>query len=466
MGKIFVKFDSTIEQEDIIVPLTNSSPEEAGENYINNEYEIQQTSIYGIQAPLIKINDTVVDFIDVIEFSMKSIDVLPTVNIIVKDRYSLITMFNTPGCDNTLQVQILPQFDDAYKKINLTFYISSIKINNDYVHLTGVYKLSKFISSNIKSFGETNTYKLFSDIATETGLGFASNVEEDEGDKRYIYCDNKTYMELLTKEIKYSCKDLNIMSYWIDFWNTLTYVDIYERYNSKDSDEDMLIWISENNLEINESQTVTPVQVPTVLTNHPTMKNGQLYVNNYSIVNKGGNQMYDGTDKVYSVYGCDNKEYVDHLIQDGDVKKDIFTRCEYIGEYYGSYNYLLNEKKYNDFIKKISTESVQVELNTPLLAIMRGNKVNLTIYKNDDSIINKQTQLEDNGIINAEVETNVSLESDKESKVDDGQYILDKSISDQYMVTACDIKFHNNQWKYIVTLNRPAANKPQILNEQ
>ena len=466
MGKIFVKFDSTIEQEDIVVQLTDSSEEEAGENYEKNKNEIQQTSIYGIQAPLIKINDTVIDFIDVIEFSMKSTDILPTVSMTVKDRYSLIAMFNTPGCDNILRVQILPQFDNAYKKINLTFYISSVKINNDYIHINGIYKLSKFVSSNIKSFGEINTYKLFSDIAAETGLGFASNIEEDEGDKRYIYCDNKSYLDLLSKEIKYSCKDLNIMNYWIDFWNTLTYVDIYERYNSKDNDEDILIWISENNNEINEGQKVTPVQVPAILTNNPIVKNSQLYVNNYSIVNKGGNQLYDGTDKVYSIYGYDNKEYVDHLIQDGDVKKDIFTKYEYLGEYYGEYNYLLNEKKYNDFLKKISTESVQIELSTPLLAIMRGNKVNLAIYKNDDSIINKQSQLEELGVISNNIETNISLEADEEPKIDDGQFILDKSISDQYMVTACDIKFYNNQWKYIITLNRPAANKPQILNEQ
>ena len=308
MGKIFVKFDSTIEQEDIVVQLTDSSEEEAGENYEKNKNEIQQTSIYGIQAPLIKINDTVIDFIDVIEFSMKSTDILPTVSMTVKDRYSLIAMFNTPGCDNILRVQILPQFDNAYKKINLTFYISSVKINNDYIHINGIYKLSKFVSSNIKSFGEINTYKLFSDIATETGLGFASNIEEDEGDKRYIYCDNKSYLDLLSKEIKYSCKDLNIMNYWIDFWNTLTYVDIYERYNSKDNDEDILIWISENNNEINEGQKVTPVQVPAILTNNPIVKNSQLYINNYSIVNKGGNQLYDGTDKVYSIYGYDNKK--------------------------------------------------------------------------------------------------------------------------------------------------------------
>ena len=48
MSKIEIKFDNNIKQDEIIVQLTNSSPTEAGNNYKNNQQEIQQTSIYGI----------------------------------------------------------------------------------------------------------------------------------------------------------------------------------------------------------------------------------------------------------------------------------------------------------------------------------------------------------------------------------------------------------------------------------
>ena len=73
MGQILLKFDNQLKQSEIVIPLTNSSVEEAGDNYVYNKQGIQQTSIYGILTPLIQINNIVVDFLDVESFSLKSI---------------------------------------------------------------------------------------------------------------------------------------------------------------------------------------------------------------------------------------------------------------------------------------------------------------------------------------------------------------------------------------------------------
>lgn len=469
MGKIVVKFDPTITHEDITVQLTNSSPGESGDDYTNNQMEVQQTAIYGIKAPLIKINNVVVDFIDVVEFSLKSVDVLPAVTMTIKDRYNLITSFDTPGCDNTLQIQILPPFDNAYKKINLNFYISQIRITNgSYINITGLYKLPALTSSNIKSFGEINTYNLFEQIANETGLGLSSNIEPTDQDKRYIYCDNKSYLELMNREIKFSGEDLQIMEYWIDFWDSLTYADIYERYNATDPDEDMMIWITSNPQEMGEGETHESENVVAALTNSPSLSNSELYISNYSIKNKGGAQYYLGTDNVYSIYSSNNMEYMDYLIQDGDVKKDIFSKYEYLGEYYGEFNYLLADKKRSDFIKKMGTETVEVELKTPLLALMRGNKVNLLIYHNNAAMEERADGLAETGAVdaNAVMQTQYEDENDVKSQpVDDGNYVMDKAVSGQYMISASNIKYSNNQWKYFITLSRPASNKTQLLNE-
>lgn len=467
MSRVLVKFDNKLKYEDIIVQLHNSSVEESGENYKNNQQEIQQTLIYGIQAPLIKINNVIIDFVDVIEFSLKSIDTLPSVSMTVKDRYNLTASFDIPGNDNAVHIQILPPFDNAYKKINLTFYISQIKINTQgYINLVGIYKLQKLTSSNIKSFGETNTYNLFSNIATETGLGFATNVDMNDSDKRYIYCDNKSYLDIMNREIKYSGADMQIMDYWVDYWNNLTLVDIYERYNTIEKDENMMVWISGEIKEIGEGQKITPIQSAGVLTNNPILSSSDLFVTNYNIINKAGNQFYRGTDKVYSIYGENNKEYLDYLIQDGDVKKDIFIKCEYLGEYYGDVNYLLMERKRYDFLQKINTESIEVELRMPLLAIKRGNKINLLIYKNDTMIENQKEGLIETNTINKNIQTHIPIEdSNIEEKSNDGQYVLDKNLSGQYLITGCNMKYYNNQWHYLVTLNRPSSNKSQILNE-
>ena len=345
MSTIQVKFDNKLKQSDIIIPLVHSSQAEAQENYEYNQAERQQTLVYGIQTPLIMINNIVVNFSDVISFDLSCSGVTPEVHIIVHDRYKLSTTIDSPGIDNELRVQILPKFENKYKKINLTFYITSMKNNKGVLHITGEYKIPKFISSNIKSFGQISTYKLFETIAQESDLGFATNTE-DSTQERYVYCPNKSYKELLRTEIAYSSSETQIYDYWIDWWNNLVLADIYERYNAIDKDEDMQIWVAGQNKEIDEGSEIQPIQTVATFHNHPGLQTTELHVSNYKITTSPGPQLYRGTDRVFSTYEFPKTEYLDYLIQDGDSKNDIFARFEYLGEVYDDHNYLLSSTQF------------------------------------------------------------------------------------------------------------------------
>lgn len=468
MSVIRVKFDNALPQSDIIIPLIHSSKNEAGDSYKPNQTERQQTMVYGIHAPLIMINQIVVNFLDVISFELLCENQLPEVHMIVLDRYKLTTLIDSPGIDNELRIQILPKFENKYKKINLTFYITQMKNNNGEIHLTGEYKISKFTSSNIKSFGEVSIYKLFESIAQETQLGFATNVEDDDL-KRYIYCDNKSYKDLLRNEITRSCNEMVIYEYWIDWWNNLILADIYERYNTTDKDEDLQIWVANQNKEITEGEEIEPMQVIAEFNNHPAVRNTELFITDFKILTSPGSQMFRGTDRVFSAYECEKSEYMDYLVQDGDTKKDVFVKYEYLGEAYGEHNYLLASKKYETFKQKIkSNETIEIILETPLLGIMRGNKVNFLWYVNDSNVSNINELLKNDGSMLNEQETNINLTADEniEEGNHDGNYELDKSISGQYLVTKCSMKFKNSKWQYHVTLSRPSSMKPQILKEE
>ena len=463
MSIIQVKFDHNIKQTDILIPLHNSSYNEVGESYTRNQSEIQQTSVYGIQSPLIMINNIVVDFSDVLMFELKSESVTPTVSMTVRDRYKLTQMFDSPSIDNELRVQILPKFDNKYKKINLTFYIVNIKYHGDLIMLKGEYKSPKFISTNIKSFGEINTYKLFEKIAIDTGLGFATNMAENDEDKRWVYCDNKSYNELLRHEVGRSNKEMQICDYWVDWWNNLVLADIYERYNSIDKDEDMQIWVSGENREMTEGIEIKPQQTIASLTNNPVMSTLETYIKEYNIINSPGIQSYKGTDKVFSIYEEGSGEYMDHLIQDGDAHKDIFEKYEYLGEVYGGYNYLLSGRIRDAFLQKIkSNENIEVTLGSPLLGVMRGNRVNIFIYYNDSSVDYMKEGLDD--VTDTEASSNLPLPKEERTNLD-GQFILDKTLSGQYLITACNMKFSDMRWKYTLTLSRPTSSKENIIKD-
>ena len=93
------------------------------------------------------INSTVIDFNAVSYFSLKSNGPVPTLVMSVEDRYGLISNIDKPKLDNEVRIQVLPRFDNAYKKINLTFYITNINITGKFIRLTCTYKLPKLISS-------------------------------------------------------------------------------------------------------------------------------------------------------------------------------------------------------------------------------------------------------------------------------------------------------------------------------
>lgn len=467
MAQIKLEFDNKLEKSEIIVPLISSSKKEAGENYLNSDKtDKAQTSVFGIQVPLIKINSTVIDFDAIHYFDLKSEGKLPELSMIVEDRYELINNIDKPSHKNEVRVQIIPQIENTYKKIDLTFYISSIKVNGSLIKITCSYKSPDLISSRFESFGQIDTYNIFKNAANSSKLGFATNITESN-DKRYIYCDNKSWIDLLDSEIQFSNTDNCILDWWVDFWDNINLADIKERYTSIDSDDDMLIWVrgQVNEIEIDIEPPV--IKTPAVIHNHPGNNMSELFVKDYNIENNTGIAYSHGTDKVFGVYEDSNDEYLDYLIQDGDVKEDIFTKYEYLGENYGDYNYLLAKHLRSGYLQKISTEKVKVTLQAPNLGLMRGHKVNFIRYVNSDAIEGKLKALEDNGVIDRNVESNIPL-NDYEITEDggNGMFRIDKTCSAQYLIYGVDIQYNNNAWNYILTLVKPASDKVNIMKEE
>lgn len=469
MGQVLVKFDNQLSQSDIIIPIMNSSHDEMGQYYTGNQPGIQQSLIHGIQAPLIQINDIVIDYSDVLYFELKSDNVLPTLMLRVLDRKKLITSISTPGVDNTIRVQILPKFDDKYKKINLTFSILRFELNQNMIIINAKYKAPQLTSSKLKSFGKLNTYALFEKIAMDTQLGFATNIEASDLDNRYVYCMNISYLKLLDREIKKSGYDMQILDYWIDWWNNIVLTDMYDRYNTIEPDENMKIWLAARSNAILEGEQIESYETVALFNNHPLNQNTELFVKDYKIISNTSQYENEGSDNVFGIYEINRREHTDHLIMDGDKHNDVVSKLEYTGELYGDYNYALQERKRRTFLKKINTnQNIEITLNTPILGVMRGDKINFTWFVNDTYSQIFKDNLAEAGVIidNANILTNAPIiEQDiPNDNIYAGQFIVDKSISGQYLVTKNVMIFENQTWYYKLTLARPTADVPKIIN--
>lgn len=474
MAQILVEFDPTIKQSEIIMPLASPSPdqEKAPDYPDRNMSGEQQISVYGVLSPLIAINNSVINFDDVLEMTLDGTGPVPEVSIIAVDTAHNIENIDNPGTDNELRLQIIPPFDNAYKKINLTFHLSSLKTINGIIHAQGSYRVPTLSSSYFKSFGKISTYELFRTIATETGLGFASNVS-DTDDQRFIYCDHKSYKRLLEKQIKMSGGDpVKIYDYWIDFWNNLNLVDVYERFNTIDPEEEMMVWVAAQPRESTAGVDIKPVQIAAVLTNHPGMATTELAIESKNFVVDGTANMWDGTDKVVSIYEMSKNEYLDHMIQNSSVKKDIFTHYQYEGEVYGDVNYMINKMYRESYLQIINNNTIEVVAKKPLLGLMRGKQVRLNWYIAGDQSIYKMKDMEDAGLIsqnlvnpNVDVDPQYTAEQQKHINPDvEDHYIIDKQSSGQYLIVGSKIKYTRGEWKNVLVLSRPES--PRLISSE
>ena len=465
MNKIEVKYDPILKQSELVARLDNTSVEEVGKDYEGNMTALQQTSIYGIQCPIIAVNNIMIAAEDILSFELDDSHHIPKVSMHIIDRKNLIQYLDTPKNDNELRVQILPPFENAYKKINLTFFISDFSMGRggDDLYVTGIYKLPKFTASQYKSLGEISIYSLFDKIAKDTELGFVTNVEEKE-DKRFVYCPYNSYQNIIEREIAQSGDETTIYDWWIDVWNYLNLINIYERYTEIDEEKEMKVWISGAVDEVTEGVTIKPQQVTAELTNMFGLEESQLFVNQYRINTDPGINAKEGTDKVYSVYSMNDKEYKDTYISDGNVKKDIFTNYEYKGEVYGDYDYITGGMLRTPFLQKIKNGSVEVDLNQPLLGIQRGNRVIFACYYNNDLFDYTTSGLIKAGGMNPNPKTETPVMDPNMPGSD--TFKLNKSISGQYMVLGNVYRFSEGKWTHTVILTRPAEQNPKILNDE
>lgn len=466
MAKIEVVFDPQIKNPEIEIPLTNPHSDESPDPKETNKMEMAQTRVHGILAPLIRINNINIDIIDIIEFSLKCVNAIPTLSLTVLDKYGFIGAFDYPGTDNEIYVQILPAFEGAYKKMDMCFYITQVKTKANYISLTCVYKLQKFTDTNIKALGQMNTYDLCEFIAKETKLGFAANISTNDVDKRYIYCDNKSYKDLLEREIKFSGSDQMIYDYWIDFWNYFNLIDIKERYTTTvgpDKEDEMRMYVSGQHYEYEISSKSDPVIAPKILTNHPSFMNKENYIKEYNTITKSSKQISKGVDRIYSIYNEDMLEYSDNVVSDGDVEKDIFRKMEYVGENYGEYNYMFMNKCRDAFFQKMNNESLEIITPQPTFGICRGQKVLFHWYQdNRNNIYNKMDHLKNENVIDPNPKTQIELANDS-LKSTEGELRLDKYISGEYLVTKIVLEFRDGKWFNKLTLNRPDSEKTKLL---
>ena len=146
MAQITVKYDPVIEIEEIEEPMYATSKDECEED---RPAEVQQTKMTGILSPLIKVNNILILWDKVSRFELSSTKFLPELSFTFRDDLGFTKSLDQPGNDNLVLVQILPPFDNAYKKISI--YRRRFELRLVYFRLDGSSLLYLCSSNNFYS---------------------------------------------------------------------------------------------------------------------------------------------------------------------------------------------------------------------------------------------------------------------------------------------------------------------------
>lgn len=453
MAQITVKYDPTLKIEEIEEPMYATSENECE---TNRPAEVQQTKITGILSPLIKVNNILILWDKVTRFELSSTKFLPELFFTFKDDLGFTKSLDQPGNDNLVLVQILPPFENAYKKINLRFFIDDIRIVGDRVSISAKYNVPKLYQDQLRALGKLTTYDYLDTIAKDCELGLASNIDGTE-DERYIYLRNSNYLRSIAHEINYSGSSDCILDTWIDFHNYIVLCDMLERYNAIESE--IKVWTAPTVIPDTENtgKEIEAKEEDAILSNAIGVRNTQLYITDYTVNNKSGKNIKLGTDKVIQAYYINKCEPSSILIQDGDVKRDTFVKTLYKGEVFGDYDYFSNELCRTAFLQKIKSNTIEVALGTPLLGLERGGKVNIQWYESNEiaSVIKNENDIQTN------------TPDDPEEPNDPTNFTLNKQVSGQYFIIGTTIRFMgwNEGWKYILTLTRPTDQVNKYLSQ-
>ena len=435
---IIVRHDHKLSFPDIEMPIYSEDADNAS--------AYKQTNVIGILTPIFRLNNITIPW-EIVSYMQLNCNPVPSLFLTMIDNFGLIKSLNTPGHDNVLYLQILPPFENAYKKIELSFYISNCSISGDVVSLVCSYYIPKWYDHVMKPYGKISSYELFEKVSNEYSLGFCTNIDGTK-DSRYIYNPNMTPTELLSSEIEYSGEGDHVFSWWVDFWNNINFIDLNKEYNEVLSDKDMMIWVS-GNLPggSNPDYVPQPNRRPAVLCNLPVLAGDPLYIDEY-----WPKTTSNVTDKIFEIYIMKDHSQKSTFIQDGDVYNDIFVKYEYGGELIGSYDYLSQKACRDMYLSKINSQTIQVSLNMPVLGLMKGGHVNLWWYDINNPVTDD--------IDNSDIKSNIPLPDNID--LGDSRSMINKTVSGQYYIMDVQYTYSSFRWSCLYTLGRPAQSVERL----
>lgn len=252
-----------------------------------------------INYPLIKINGYVIDYPDIIDFSVKYIDFIPTVYLVINVKANTFLIKNTPKDGDLISIAMRPK-NDTYKTIRNDFVITSVNcsgagdngLSNQIIVFNGKLFIPNLESEN-NCFGFIGSSKeAIKKIAKDLNLGFAYNDEEDTTDSQLWLCCKNSIAEYINNVIVHSWKDeISFYKIWIDAYYNLTLINVNKTLlGSEESLDEAVITntLKMNNIDPADSSILEQKNADVghkIFSNHQSFAPTTFYISDWKVIN-------------------------------------------------------------------------------------------------------------------------------------------------------------------------------------
>jgi predicted chitinase len=363
-----IKFDATTDQE------TQRQTKESLGNF-----------------PFIWYNSYQIAVTDVSYFHLYMSNNLPTVKIVFRDSLNKMKDQGFPLDDTKISVFLNPRTTQL-KPIHMDFKIVNFQVDEPTYTVTGVLDVSKLYVKEFKSYSNISSYKVLTQIAKDTGLGFNSNINDTNDAMTWINPGERVY-EFLNKIID--------SSYLSDESFILGYVDYYYNYNFVDLEKELSRDLKQElgiaNVGIEEiTQTQKKEGVSNLfITNDYSMNSSNSFFESYRIINNSTSisirqgyltkvKFYDEIQKDYLVFDIDSitTKGDTKIILKGAPQDESFFKENYNTIYTGkldtdnmhkNYHYSLIQNDRN--IIDLQKIALEVVMHTPNYNVYKFQKI-------------------------------------------------------------------------------------------
>ena len=416
---LIVRHDTKYSRQPIVKPYTPIV--QADGNDAAHTQVQDNTRVDGIYAPLVKLNNRVLDMADIVYFSMRSTSFMPQLTLIVQDRNGMIEFSDVPGLDNEITVILTPAVEGAYSAIGMKFYVTDCSFTSGIVTYEAVFKHIPLEETQLKQVkfhhpsngcqakkcklgpnDKPTTYEFLHVIAEETGLGFAATQQTKEiADTRYRLMSSETYRQAIQKHMRFSGLDEDSMlDCWIDFYAYIDLVNVSWVMNEKIDVNDLAIKavVGIDSTEENVMMQQKTDYVQRTLTNYKAMPTfTDLVFYEWEAVTDPGTNMHSGTFNHYNMMtalgacgteGANNCSTYDvkqqELSQAGVKFNDdyMFHKTSFIGMEMANENPILKQTTLRDkYFEKIRSRMLKITMARPNYGLMRGCVVNVDMFE-------------------------------------------------------------------------------------